>query len=328
MASQELQQVEPNKSNSSNTNASKFAPSSSNANVPKDSNANSGPRQEVHKSRASEANLTTETDTINVVDGKLGLAVRPEPKIITWEHSVVDVVFFQWLENDQNCLVRHRWINGHWRWDWCRDVRGGAENQQLQLLIEAVSYVSLHESQDKLWWDIDIQGMFSVGITRKYIDNQTLLGSYIATRWCSSLPRKVNIFMWRARLDKLPTRYNLSSKGIEIASIMCPIRGVSMESLSHVLFTCTLAKEVWTRVYNWCQVTVRDMNDFSEWLDWCDQNANIRNRKVKLEVIGVSTWNLKLGCSHLCSNELQGHKESTSCGELQNKDRGSIAEVK
>ncbi|PWA84228.1 reverse transcriptase zinc-binding domain-containing protein [Artemisia annua] len=110
-----------------------------------------------------------------------------------------------------------------------------------------------------------------------------------STRWCSSLPRKVNIFMWRARLDKLPTRYNLSRKGIEIASIMCPVCGVSMESLSHVLFTCTLAKEVWTRVYNWCQVTVKDMNDFSEWLDWCDENANVRNRKVKLEVIGVST---------------------------------------
>ncbi|PWA41562.1 RNA-directed DNA polymerase, eukaryota [Artemisia annua] len=165
------------------------------------------------------------------------------------------------LENDQNCLVRHRWINGHWWWDWRRDVRGGDEHQQLQLLTEAVLNVALHEGQDKLWWDIDTQ----------------------ATRWCSLLPRKVNIFMWQARLD------NLSRKGIEIASIMCPVCGVSMESISHVLFTCTLAREVWSIIYNWCQVSTRDMNDLSEWLDWCDHNTNVRNRKVNLEVIGVST---------------------------------------
>ncbi|GJT11009.1 RNA-directed DNA polymerase, eukaryota [Tanacetum coccineum] len=186
-----------------------------------------------------------------------------------------------WLENDQNCLVRHRWINGHWWWDWRRDVRGGSEYQQLQMLTQADSHVALREGQDRLWWDIDIEGMFSVGITRKFIDNQTLLGSNVATRWCSLLSRKVNILMWRARLNKLSTRYNLSRKGIKIASIMCPVCGVSMESLSHVLFTCTLANEVWKRVYNWCQVDVRDINDLGEWFDWCDRNFNVRDRKVK-----------------------------------------------
>ncbi|GJV86714.1 RNA-directed DNA polymerase, eukaryota [Tanacetum coccineum] len=160
-----------------------------------------------------------------------------------------------------------------------RDVRGGTKYQQLQLLTQAVSHVALREGQDKLWWDIDLQGIFSIGITRKFIDNQTLLGSNIATRWCSSLPRKVNIFMWRARLNKLPTRYNLSPQGIKIVSIMCPVCGVSMESLSHVLFTCTLAKEVWMRVYNWWQVYVRDIYDLSEWFDWCDHNTNVRDRK-------------------------------------------------
>ncbi|GJU14706.1 RNA-directed DNA polymerase, eukaryota, reverse transcriptase zinc-binding domain protein, partial [Tanacetum coccineum] len=185
------------------------------------------------------------------------------------------------LENDQNCLVRHQWINGHWWWDSRRDVREGTEYQQLQLLTQAISHVALREGQDKLWWDIDIQGMFSVGNTRKFIDNQTLLGSNIATRWCSSLPRKVNIFMWRARLNKLPTRHNLSRKGIKIASIMCPVCGVSMELLSHVLFTCTIAKEVWKGMYNWCQVYVMDINDLSEWFDWCDHNSNVRDRKVK-----------------------------------------------
>ncbi|GJS74378.1 RNA-directed DNA polymerase, eukaryota [Tanacetum coccineum] len=206
-------------------------------------------------------------------------------------------------------------------------LEGEVSINSWQMLTQAVSHVALREGQDRLWWDIDIQGMFSVGITRKFIDNQTLLGSNVATRWCSLLPRKVNIFMWRARLNKLPTRYNLSRKGIEIASIMCPVCGVSMESLSHVLFTCTLAKEVWNRMYNWCQVDVRDINDLCEWFDWCDRNYNVRDRKVKNRghrdlkldnlLIGPDghikvDWVMGTGLAENCNNQIEDAENATS----------------
>ncbi|GJZ94285.1 hypothetical protein Tco_0666488 [Tanacetum coccineum] len=54
-------------------------------------------------------------------------------------------------------IGRHAKINGHWWWDWRRDVRGGSEYQQLQMLTQAVSHVALREGQDRLWWDIYIE---------------------------------------------------------------------------------------------------------------------------------------------------------------------------
>ncbi|GJW65938.1 hypothetical protein Tco_0117822 [Tanacetum coccineum] len=39
------------------------------------------------------------------------------------------------------------------------------------------------------------------------------------TTWEKTFPRKVNIFMWRLNLDRLPHRFNLSSRGIDIPEI-------------------------------------------------------------------------------------------------------------
>ncbi|GJY08582.1 hypothetical protein Tco_0375636 [Tanacetum coccineum] len=50
-----------------------------------------------------------------------------------------------------------------------------------------------------------------------------IANSLSCTRWCTIIPRKVNIFMWRMLLDSLPHRLNLSSRGLDIDSILCPL---------------------------------------------------------------------------------------------------------
>nr|GFC99553.1 RNA-directed DNA polymerase, eukaryota [Tanacetum cinerariifolium] len=42
------------------------------------------------------------------------------------------------------------------------------------------------------------------------------------TRWNKLLPKKINIFTWRTLHDRLPSRWNLSRKGIEVTSLNCP----------------------------------------------------------------------------------------------------------
>ncbi|GJY50806.1 RNA-directed DNA polymerase, eukaryota [Tanacetum coccineum] len=48
-------------------------------------------------------------------------------------------------------------------------------------------------------------------------------------------PIKVNILAWKVCLDKLPTRLNLSLRGIDIPSIICPNCGLAGESCSHLI---------------------------------------------------------------------------------------------
>ncbi|GJU84710.1 RNA-directed DNA polymerase, eukaryota [Tanacetum coccineum] len=86
-------------------------------------------------------------------------------------------------------------------------------------------------------WRLD-----SVKSARCYIDDSFLPKVEVSTRWIVSIPIKVNIFAWKVCLDKLPTRLNLSIRGLDIQSILCPNCYIAVESTAHILFSCDMAR--------------------------------------------------------------------------------------
>ncbi|GKD93065.1 RNA-directed DNA polymerase, eukaryota [Tanacetum coccineum] len=93
--------------------------------------------------------------------------------------------------------------------------------------------------------------IFSVNSSRKHIDDHTLPSLSPSTKWCKVIPKKVNIFMWRLFLDRLPNRLNLSSRSLDIDSITCPVCNSLVESSVHTFFTCGMASTVWRRIHTW-----------------------------------------------------------------------------
>ncbi|GJW45119.1 RNA-directed DNA polymerase, eukaryota, reverse transcriptase zinc-binding domain protein [Tanacetum coccineum] len=49
-------------------------------------------------------------------------------------------------------------------------------------------------------------------------------------------------------LDRLPTRFNLSLRGIDVSSILCPICSSAGETSSHLLFSCNMARQLLLKV--------------------------------------------------------------------------------
>nr|GEZ84868.1 RNA-directed DNA polymerase, eukaryota [Tanacetum cinerariifolium] len=45
------------------------------------------------------------------------------------------------------------------------------------------------------------------------------------TCWIKAVSIKVNMHAWKVKLDALPTRLNISRRGIDIESILCPMCG-------------------------------------------------------------------------------------------------------
>lgn len=58
--------------------------------------------------------------------------------------------------------------------------------------------------------------IYTVAETRRWIDKKILLSGSIITKWNDIVLRKVNILVWRIRLDRLPKRKNLDQRGIDI----------------------------------------------------------------------------------------------------------------
>ncbi|GKE84901.1 RNA-directed DNA polymerase, eukaryota [Tanacetum coccineum] len=99
----------------------------------------------------------------------------------------------------------------------------------------------LNVEEDTCVWSLAKDGSFWVGETRRLIDAKFLPSLSSPTSWDKVLPRKVNIFLWRLALDRLPNRWNLSSRGLDIPSISCPMCNSHVESSSHTFFECTVA---------------------------------------------------------------------------------------
>ncbi|GJW62693.1 RNA-directed DNA polymerase, eukaryota [Tanacetum coccineum] len=144
--------------------------------------------------------------------------------------------------------------------------RGGAESEQLDELSSKLSCVILPQTQDRWVWSLEGLGEFSVASIRKVLDDFKLPEVSSQTRWISVVPGKINIFAWKVRLDKLPTRLNLSLRGLDIESIICPLCGSYVESSSHLLFACSLVKSLAHKIMIWWDISLMDFGSYEEWL--------------------------------------------------------------
>nr|KYP34987.1 hypothetical protein KK1_044003 [Cajanus cajan] len=64
--------------------------------------------------------------------------------------------------------------------------------------------------------------------------------------WSKLIPIKISCFVWRAILNRIPTKQNLlRRKIIEVSKVHYVWCGQTIESLSHLFFECAFAYSVW-----------------------------------------------------------------------------------
>nr|GEX16923.1 putative reverse transcriptase domain, ribonuclease H-like domain, aspartic peptidase domain protein [Tanacetum cinerariifolium] len=139
-------------------------------------------------------------------------------------------------------------------------------------------------------WLLGKDGVFTVGETRKHTDNVILPVMDSSTRWNKFLPRKIHVFMWRLSLHHLPQRFNLSRRGFDIDSILCPICLKTAETKGHVFSTCEFAYDVWRLVRIWCDIYNSNLSSLKAWLEWIDALARASVKKERLYVIIATTF--------------------------------------
>ncbi|GJZ66870.1 RNA-directed DNA polymerase, eukaryota [Tanacetum coccineum] len=138
----------------------------------------------------------------------------------------------------------------------------------MEMLKSMLEGVSLNNSNDRWSWSLDGTGDFSVSSVRRHIDDHVLPSGNKKTRWIKEVPIKINIHAWKVSIDDLPTRFNLSRRGVEIDSIMCPLCDGHAESSSHLFFSCKNFCDTMQQVSRWWELDFRELHSYDEWLDW------------------------------------------------------------
>lgn len=64
------------------------------------------------------------------------------------------------------------------------------------------------------------------------------------TLWSKLVPKKVNIFVWRAQRGRLPVRVELDRRGVDLDAVLCPSCNNFVESCAHSLVTWDLAMSI------------------------------------------------------------------------------------
>nr|GEZ96005.1 RNA-directed DNA polymerase, eukaryota, reverse transcriptase zinc-binding domain protein [Tanacetum cinerariifolium] len=154
---------------------------------------------------------------------------------------------------------------------WCdiikemgRMPRSGIESKQWDHLLDSLEGVMLNPSKDRWSWDLNGLGEFSVASARRYIDNNRLPDISSKTRWIKEVPIKVNVHAWKVRINGLPTRCNISRRGIDIPSILCPLCETGVESSKHLFFNCSVVRAILRRVCIWWDVSYMALDSFDE----------------------------------------------------------------
>ncbi|KAG2266079.1 hypothetical protein Bca52824_073158 [Brassica carinata] len=155
-------------------------------------------------------------------------------------------------------LVKDLFIPGTKVWDE-QKLRNLIEERDVTIVLSIRP--STTGGKDKLHWTYTTSGTYSVK-SGYYIQRQldintsqdaqvsslpssTLQNQLSARLWKISIPPEIKIFWWKVLHNGIPVADNLGKRRIKIARD-CQICGEEVETLSHMLFCCKVAKEIWS----------------------------------------------------------------------------------
>ncbi|GKC26012.1 RNA-directed DNA polymerase, eukaryota [Tanacetum coccineum] len=155
-----------------------------------------------------------------------------------------------------------------------RNLRGGAEKEQWVTLLSLLETRVSSNQRDRWIWTGDGDGIYSV-------------------KWLKEMPAKVNIFIWRMLLDKLPTRMNLMTRGITVRSNKCGICDTKDETINHLMLHCDLARDVWALVGRWWSLDFPSVLTIRELISWVDDtHLHTLAKKVLHVIVGTMAWSI------------------------------------
>ncbi|XP_071694261.1 uncharacterized protein [Rutidosis leptorrhynchoides] len=162
------------------------------------------------------------------------------------------------LEAVKGALVMDRVVTNNnsteFRWNWLRAPTGRTGSELNSLISLLLSYSFNSRNRDTWSWSLDSSGILNV---------KKLASCYTRNKL---VPKKIELFVWRTILKRLPVRIELDKRGIDIHSVRCPLCDGDVESIDHIFIVCKQARDLWDRVAKWWILGHLAINNLSDFL--------------------------------------------------------------
>ncbi|XP_071700204.1 uncharacterized protein [Rutidosis leptorrhynchoides] len=196
------------------------------------------------------------------------------------------------LEQSALVTVSDRVPEGGFAWNWRRTPTGRAAREFEDLILLLSSFIFDRRQVDKWKWSIASDGIFRVKTLATELDMHSLptCTAQNNTLRNNLVPKKIEIFVWRALKKRLPVRLELDKRGIDLHSVRCPLCDDDLESVDHSLIFCKNAFDVWERVFKWWNLGNFLLLSLHEIFEG---NANLNNT---LSGFGKKIWQASMWC--------------------------------
>ncbi|XP_071734461.1 uncharacterized protein [Rutidosis leptorrhynchoides] len=145
---------------------------------------------------------------------------------------------------DRVCWADNRTI---FNWCWSRSISGRLLGEVTILSNLLSSFVPCSSGREEWMWTLTSNESFSVhaltNLTARVVHRD--INNTIITIRNNLVPLKVEIFIWRARYGRHPTRVELDKRGIDLGTVRCLVCDDGLESIGHALFSCKVARDTW-----------------------------------------------------------------------------------
>ncbi|XP_022036788.1 uncharacterized protein LOC110939538 [Helianthus annuus] len=151
--------------------------------------------------------------------------------------------------------------------------------------------------------------------------------SVFSVKGCKWLPSKCNIFIWRAALERIPTKQALVRRNIPVDSEDCVFCEEVSESVDRLFTAYSSFLWVWNRLCEWVKIPPIYAFSFKDLLDYHNSfGGNSKTKEIVRGLVVVSCWCLwKARNSKIFSNgrgdcaEIFGKVKSLSFFWLKNR---------
>ncbi|KAJ9539315.1 hypothetical protein OSB04_032048 [Centaurea solstitialis] len=131
-------------------------------------------------------------------------------------------------------------------------------------------------------WALEKSGSYSVASLRKGFDDFSLLRRNQAFFvWNKCVPGKVNVLAWRIAHRRLPTKINLSNRGVFCVNDLCSLCGDVAENEDHIFRSCRVSDRILRLICGWWRLDVTQIPSLESLFYWAD-SAGFKGVKKKL----------------------------------------------